>query len=240
MGQWETVQKRLKALWEDKRSYQARLWLSGAVMLAFAFTYLFFGPLELVAFSGGSLSFTYKDVFWLLLGTMAVFVLVTTPLLALLRGRIFNYSICVAATIVIAGYVQALAFNSGLGLLTGDGIDWSAHAASAVWGLLFWAAVLVALLFGNAMMLLYSIAGAFLSLLVMYLLKLTKLFSMVGVSIAGGVFHNAGQIIVAAIVLETAEIGFYMPVLAISGTLAGIAVGLITALVIKKLNVLKF
>lgn len=100
--------------------------------------------------------------------------------------------------------------------------------------------LLVTLLFGNAMMLLYSIAGAFLSLLVMYLLKLTKLFSMVGVSIAGGVFHNAGQIIVAAIVLETAEIGFYMPVLAVSGTLAGIAVGLITALVIKKLKVLKF
>lgn len=148
MGQWETVQKRLKALWEDKRSYVARLWLSGAVMLAFAFTFLFFGPLELVAFSGGSLSFTYRDVFWLLLGAMALFVLVTAPVLALLRGKIFNYAICVAAGIVIAGYVQALAFNSGLGLLTGDGIDWSAHAASAVWGLLFWAAVLVALLFG--------------------------------------------------------------------------------------------
>ena len=148
MGQWETVQKRLKALWEDKRRYVARLWISGAVMLAFAFTFLFFGPLELVAFSGGSLSFTYKDVFWLLLGAMALFVLVTAPVLALLRGRIFNYTICVAAGIVIAGYVQALAFNSGLGLLTGDGIDWSAHAASAVWGLLFWVAVLVVLLFG--------------------------------------------------------------------------------------------
>ena len=71
------------------------------------------------------------------------------------------------------------------------------------------------------------------------LLKRTKFFSKVGVSVAGGVFHNVGQIIVAVIVLQTVEIGLYMPILAISGTLAGIAVGLISSLLIKKLEKIK-
>lgn len=98
----------------------------------------------------------------------------------------------------------------------------------------------VALLFGNAMTLLYSAAGAFLSLLVMYILKKTKLFSMVAVSITGAVFHNLGQIIVAILVLKTAEIGFYMPVLAVSGILAGIAVGLLAMIILKKTEKLRF
>ena len=98
----------------------------------------------------------------------------------------------------------------------------------------------VALLFGNVMTLIYSIAGAVLSLAIMYLLKKVKLFSMVGVSVAGGVFHNIGQIIVAVIVLQTAEISFYIPVLAISGTLAGIAVGIIASVLIKNSNKFKF
>ena len=83
----------------------------------------------------------------------------------------------------------------------------------------------VAFLFGNFMTLLYSFAGATLSLLIMWLLKKTNHFSQVGVSIAGGVFHNIGQIIVAILVLGTKEIGFYLPVLAVSGTVAGIFVG---------------
>lgn len=94
--------------------------------------------------------------------------------------------------------------------------------------------LVVTLLFGNAMTLLYSVAGAVLSLAVMSVLKMTKTFSMVGVSVAGGVFHNAGQIIVAVLVLKTAEIGFYMPVLAVSGILAGVAVGLISVILLKK------
>lgn len=148
MANGEKVIKKLKALWEDKRSYTARLWLSGAVMLAFAFTIVFFGPLEMVAFSGDSLPFGYWDVFWLLLGAMVAVTAIFAPLLALLRGRIFNYSICVTAAVVLGGYVQAMVLNGGLGLLTGDGIDWSSHMGSALWGLLLWAMVLIALLLG--------------------------------------------------------------------------------------------
>ena len=56
---------------------------------------------------------------------------------------------------------------------------------------------------------------------------------MVGVSIAGGVSHNLGQIIVAMIIMQTKEIGYYMAILAVSGVLAGIVIGLIGAMLLK-------
>ncbi|MBE6634681.1 MAG: Gx transporter family protein [Ruminococcaceae bacterium] len=92
---------------------------------------------------------------------------------------------------------------------------------------------LSALLFGSIMTLLYSAAGALLSLCGMMIVKKTGLFSTVGVSIVGGVLHNVGQILMAVILLRTAEIGYYMIVLAITGTLAGIAVGIAAASLIK-------
>ena len=91
----------------------------------------------------------------------------------------------------------------------------------------------VALLFGNVLTLSYSIAGAVISLTLMWLLKKTSLFSMVGVSIAGGVSHNLGQIIVAMIIMQTKEIGYYMIVLAITGTIAGVLIGIVSAVVLR-------
>ena len=143
----EQLMKKLKNLWSDSRSYGSRLLIAGAVALACGFTFLFFGPLELVAFSGGSLVYGWQDVIWLLLGVFVGFVLIAAPLLALLRGRIFNYTVTVAAAVVVAGYLQALLLNGGLGLLTGDGIDWAAMQSDALWGLAFWTLVLIVLLF---------------------------------------------------------------------------------------------
>ncbi len=97
--------------------------------------------------------------------------------------------------------------------------------------------VISTMLFGSITMMFYSIAGAVLSLTVMALLKRISLFSAVGVSVAGGVMHNLGQVLVAMLLLETAEIGYYMFVLAISGTLAGIFIGLAGAVLLKKLKV---
>lgn len=94
----------------------------------------------------------------------------------------------------------------------------------------------VALLFGNAMTLIYSLAGAVLSLALMYLLKRMDIVSMVGVSIIGGVSHNLGQILIAIWMTETAEIGYYMIVLTVTGTLAGILIGLVSAFVIRYLK----
>ena len=94
----------------------------------------------------------------------------------------------------------------------------------------------VALLFGSAMTLIYSLAGAVLSLALMSLLKKSNLFSMIGVSIVGGVSHNLGQILVAMWLMETAEIGYYMIILTITGTIAGILIGLAGSFVLKYLN----
>ncbi|MBQ8202993.1 MAG: Gx transporter family protein [Clostridia bacterium] len=100
--------------------------------------------------------------------------------------------------------------------------------------------LLNSLLFGNAVTLMYSLAGALLSLAVMALLKRIDRFSMVGVSVLGGVFHNLGQILVAMLVLETAEIGYYMIILGITGTVAGVLVGLLGSLVLKYTAKVKF
>lgn len=95
--------------------------------------------------------------------------------------------------------------------------------------------VLVSLLFGNAMALMYSIAGGILSLLVMILLRRLRFLSTVGVSVAGGVAHNVGQILVAMLVLKTAEIGYYLVVLTVTGTIAGILIGLCGSLLVNRL-----
>ncbi len=98
----------------------------------------------------------------------------------------------------------------------------------------------VALLFGNVMGFAYSVAGAVLSLLGMMLLKRLNRLSVIGVSVAGGVLHNLGQIIMAIILLRTAEIGFYMAVLAVTGTVAGVLIGIAGGLMIKRVPELKF
>ena len=86
--------------------------------------------------------------------------------------------------------------------------------------------VLVSLTFGNAYSFAYSLAGAVLSFAVMAVLKRTGRFSIVGVSVAGGVCHNIGQILVAMAVLGTARLAWYLPPLLVSGTAAGVAIGL--------------
>lgn len=97
----------------------------------------------------------------------------------------------------------------------------------------------MAILFGNFLTLAYSIAGAVLSLTAMILLKRSERFSTVGVSVVGGILHNAGQILVAAIVMDTAQIAYYLPVLCVSGIAAGVAIGLVSALLIKRVPVKK-
>lgn len=95
---------------------------------------------------------------------------------------------------------------------------------------------LISLLFGNVTVLMYSLAGGILSLFGMALLKKTDLFSTVGVSVAGGVLHNVGQILCAVWLLGTAEIGYYLAVLAVTGTLSGILVGLCGGFALKRIS----
>ena len=99
--------------------------------------------------------------------------------------------------------------------------------------------ILVSLLFSNVMAMAYSIAGAVLSLSVMWLLKKTDRFSFVGVSIAGGIMHNVGQIIMAVILLGTEQIALYLPVLIITGTVTGVVIGIVSGLVINRFRTIR-
>ena len=91
---------------------------------------------------------------------------------------------------------------------------------------------LSALLFGNAFSVFYALAGGTLSILIMILAKKVKVFSVIGVSMSGGVFHNLGQLFVAAFVMQTGKIVFYFPVLLIAGMVTGILNGFIATLVL--------
>lgn len=90
-------------------------------------------------------------------------------------------------------------------------------------------------LFGSMSSILYSLSGAVISLTVMTLLKKTNRFSISGVSMAGGVFHNVGQLIMAAWVLETTAVWYYLPVLIISGSITGLLIGFLTGEICKRI-----
>ena len=96
--------------------------------------------------------------------------------------------------------------------------------------------VLVGFTFANMAMMMYSLAGGILSFLAMWLAKKTTKLSMTGVSVLGGVFHNVGQILLAMWVLETESLIYYLPVLMISGIVAGVIIGILGALITKRLK----
>ena len=97
--------------------------------------------------------------------------------------------------------------------------------------------LLVSFLFGSPISLIYSLTGAVLSFAVMLLLKKLTPLGEIAVSVCGGVAHNIGQIAAASFMLETNVVVYYLPVLILSGTVAGIAVGVASALLIKKVKI---
>lgn len=99
--------------------------------------------------------------------------------------------------------------------------------------------VLAGFLFGNMFSILYSLAGGLVSFFIMYLLKKTGKLNVVSVSVAGGISHNIGQLVVAAIVVETCDIFYYMPVLMIAGVLTGFLIGILGQEFIRRFQILK-
>ena len=82
-------------------------------------------------------------------------------------------------------------------------------------------------------------AGGVFSLAIMVLLRRTGGFSIQGVSIAGGVFHNIGQLLLAMMIVETYQVGYYFPVLLISGLVTGLLIGIVSSEVLKRTAFLK-
>ena len=97
---------------------------------------------------------------------------------------------------------------------------------------------LVGITFGSLATILYSLFGALLSLAVMAGLKRWNVFSVTGVSMAGGVCHNIGQLAAAALIVENIRLFYYLPVLLAAGALTGFAIGAVSAQVLKRLPTL--
>lgn len=95
--------------------------------------------------------------------------------------------------------------------------------------------ILVGITFGNTFSLLYSLAGGLLSGIVMIILKKTGRFGVTNISMAGGLCHNIGQILMAMLLLKTSAILYYLPVLWFSGILAGIIIGLLSSLILTRI-----
>ena len=97
--------------------------------------------------------------------------------------------------------------------------------------------LLVSMLFGSPVSLIYSVTGAVFSLSVMILLKRFTPLNNVTVSVCGGVMHNIGQIAAASVMLSTNVVVYYLPFLILSGTVAGIAVGIASAILVKRIKI---
>lgn len=96
--------------------------------------------------------------------------------------------------------------------------------------------LLSGLLFAGFAGMLYSLSGALCSFAVMALLKKTGKCSIIGVSVAGGIFHNVGQIVVAALVVENVRMAYYLPFLLVSGVVTGILIGIVAQTALKYLR----
>ena len=91
--------------------------------------------------------------------------------------------------------------------------------------------ILSGFMFGNLFGILYSLSGGLLSFLVMVLLKKSDRFS-----IGGGTAHNIGQLLVAMVVVQTYQVGYYLPVLLVAGEVTGLLIGLVAKEVLKRIQ----
>lgn len=109
-------------------------------------------------------------------------------------------------------------------------------SAPAAFFIMITRVLLSGFMFQGLFSILYGLAGGFISLIIMVILKKTKLFSIIAVSIAGGLAHNVGQFIVAALVLGFNSVAAYLPILLISGAVAGFIIGILAMQVTKNIN----
>ena len=100
--------------------------------------------------------------------------------------------------------------------------------------------VLAGFIFGNYFSILYSLAGAVLSLTVMVILAKSDGFSVMGVSMAGGVAHNVGQLLIAMAVVETFSVVYYIPVLLVAGLVTGLLIGIVSGQILKRITDIRF
>lgn len=99
--------------------------------------------------------------------------------------------------------------------------------------------ILVGFTFGNPYSAIYGLSGGVLSLLVMILLRRTDFFGIIGVSMAGGVVHNLGQLVCAMVLLKLPAVSIYLSYLIFLGTITGGVIGFIDEEIVKRLEIRK-
>lgn len=92
------------------------------------------------------------------------------------------------------------------------------------------------ILFGNFFGIVYGLSGAVTAFIAMQIGKKAGIFSVIGVSIWGGVMHNVAQLIVACFLVSQIKLSFYLPVLLLSGLICGAIVGIISLEVLNRLK----
>ena len=96
--------------------------------------------------------------------------------------------------------------------------------------------ILAGFMFGNAFSIIYSLAGGLLSFVVMLLLKRTGKLAVMSVSVAGGLSHNIGQLLIAALIVENYNILYYIPVLVAAGIITGLIIGVLSSEIILRIG----
>ena len=96
--------------------------------------------------------------------------------------------------------------------------------------------LVIGFMFGNLFSILYSLAGAALSMTVMTLMLKKTSFSLIGVSVAGGVSHNIGQLVIAMLILHSSSVFLYAPALLVAGVAAGVVIGGLTSEILKRVH----
>lgn len=96
--------------------------------------------------------------------------------------------------------------------------------------------ILVGLTFGNPYSAIYGLSGGILSFITMFLLKQTDFFGVLGVSMAGGVMHNLGQLLCAMVLLRLPAVFSYLSYLMLIGIITGGLIGLVVEEILKRVK----
>lgn len=148
--------------------------------------------------------------------------------------KIANMAMLVAVAMIFSYVESLIPINFGVpgmklgiaNLVTVTGLYFL--AVPEVMAIVVMRVLLTGFLFGNGMSIIYSLAGGLLSVLVMAGMKKLKGFSIIGISMAGGIAHNIGQLAVAALVVESLKLVYYLPALLAAGAVTGFLIGLVS------------
>ena len=159
-----------------------------------------------------------------------------------MNGKVAKYGMLVALAFILSWVEALIPFGNlgipGIKIGLANLVVFAAIYLCGPWGALLISLVrivLSGLAFNGMFYMIYSLAGGMLSLGVMLLCRKSRYFSKIGVSVAGGISHNIGQICVAALTLGTSSVFYYFPVLLIAGTGSGAVIGCVGGIVMEKL-----